>query len=333
MAVLLLITAGAIWGDVPAPIINIVRQGGDPSESIAHISGFKAYPYRSFWLVEAYTNPETSKPVVLLQKITSDSITVDAKRCSLDPGIPADKYIFWDPILSSFSSGKEYFRDELGLRFPPRNTGRINYGAGEIPATNIDVCHYVGFAELHQYYTIQLYEGWEKRHTPNSTPQYVLFQTHETWMHPQFTIINSADNQYDRSVFYFLERRTKEDAKPKDKNSSNQSLLNNGAVVVATTRYYSGNSTDIVWEMQQDDLDDLLAYVPTLPNHVLELKDPNVRPTVYTHDSRKYVPQRYTVPAVVPVSYKLLTISMSILACGGTAILLALILLKRKSHS
>jgi hypothetical protein len=329
LTAVLLVAAGIVWSDIPAPRINIVRQGGDPSESIAHISGFSKYPDRVFWLVEKYQYPETAKWFALLQKIDTDSISVDAKRYSRDPGIEAEKFISWDPELSKLESGWEYSLAEVAMRFPPRDTGRINYGAGETPAVSILARHYVGFMELHHYYTIHLYEHWQNRGTPNATPEFVLSQTSEIWMHPHFTITNTDPWKNREDVWRFLENRTKADIPPEKQNTTSDNAGDYRIAQQVPSIYNPYDDRNISWEMDQDDLDALLAYVPKLPNHVLELKDSSVHPTVYVHDSRSYIPQRYTLPAVVPLSYRFLTISMSILACLGVAILLVRVLLKK----
>ena len=333
LTAVLLVAAGIVWSDIPAPRINIVRQGGDPSESIAHISGFSKYPDRVFWLVEKYQYPETAKWFALLQKIDTDSITVDAKRYSRDPGIEAEKFISWDPELSILESGREYSLAEVAIDTPPRDTGRINYGAGETPAVSILARHYVGFMELHHYYTIQLYEHWQNRGTPNATPEFVLSQTSEIWKHPQFTITNTDPWKNREDVWWFLEDRTKADIPaeiPKEQNKPITGKNADGSLWMRLNPISTPNQErNISWELLQDDLDALLAYVPTLPNHVLELKDPSVHPTVYVHDSRSYIPQRYTLPAVVPLSYRFLTISMSILACLGVLVLLTRVLMKK----
>jgi hypothetical protein len=282
MLLIVMIAVGAVmaFADVaiePAIQRTLVIRGGDPSASFTHISGLGQYPDRDFYIVETIKKGT----VLVFTRITGDSVTVDEKSYSLKLGVKAGKFLSWDPILSSMKPGQEYKSKDVKLNLPDPDRQSIDYGRSQRQTIEIPVLDYIGFERVDNYYDIQ----W---HDPDGAGFYSEFELEwrsQVWQHPQFLIRSVGEDAQWYNISSYLDDLTLE----------------------LTEKYE-------FWEMQKQDLQQLLAYVPDLPGWELELLEPLDKVKVYYHKASSTSAQKYSVPIRIPFAYKLLAIGLSVLA-------------------
>lgn len=278
LGILVLFSGLLLFGDVvavPDPPKVLVNRGGSTSDSYSHIRGFSTYPERNFYILETIKNGAK----LVVHPITGDSITVDEKSYSLKPDVVANKYLSWDPILAGLKEGQVYKWKDIRIALPDLHGQGIDYGRPKRQTIEIPVLDYIGFERIDHYYTID----WFDTQRSAIRAEFELRCLAEEWQHPQF-VIRSIDEQTNTDIRIFLDEHTRD---------------------------YSDSYE--FWEMQKQDLTDLLAFVPLQPGWELDLRVPIDKVKVYSHKGSGMHSPKYSLSFRVPITSRVLVIGLTAL--------------------